>query len=235
VERARRRVQEQAVEGPAAPTAAPEPALLALQRTSGNAAVTRMLALQQAGAGAPAGPRRIDRHDVLISTVRGPTLHEQGAFEWYVTFALPFEAESDGFIIQELYQESTATREGGDHFWECWRVRAGSRSPADRGDDYDDRYRNLRVPGAPRSASGWNRHVGVARFYAGPLPSEFGVDEPGAHFYMTRSRPSVWTGAGTRHDCYSEWNTASARNGLVAYAGSEELRAGTAVTFRPRA
>ena len=238
MEPVRRRLEQGAERAPdaaPAPAAAGEHALLHLQRTYGNAAVARMVARQEA-TDAPAGPlpRRIDRHDVLISTVRGPTLHERGGYEWYMTFSLPFAAESEGFIIQELYQESSAAAEGGDHFWECWRVRGGSRSPADRSDDYDDRYRNLNVPGSPQPATGWKRHTGVARFYGGPLPSEFGADDPASNFFLTRTRPSVWTGAGTRHDCYSEWNTASGRNGLVAYAGTEELRAGTSVTFRPR-
>jgi hypothetical protein len=207
--------------------AAPQPPLLDLQRSAGNAAVGRMLARQQA-------PRRIDRHDILISTARGPILHEHGGYEWYVRFGLPFEADADGFIIQELYQESSEMPQGGDHFWECWRVRAGSRTPSASGEDYDDRYVNRRV-GDGAAASGWNRHTGVARFYPGPLPAEFGSERAGADFYVTGNRPAGWTGAGSRHDCYGEWDTARGRNGLVAYAGSDELRRGTPVRFRPRA
>jgi hypothetical protein len=208
--------------------------LLALQRAGGNAAVGRLLARQQAATpDAPAtGPQRIDRHDVLIDTVRGPELHSHGGFEWYVTFSLPFPAEAGGFIIQELFQESTGTSHV-EHFWECWRVPAGERAPTDRAGDYDDRYRHLNV-GASQPARGWKRHVGVARFYPGPLPAEFGPDQSGVHFFLTRQRPAVWTGEGTRHDCYSEWDTGTGRNGLVAYAGTRELRAGSMVAFRPR-
>jgi hypothetical protein len=223
-----------------------ERTLLALQREHGNAAVGRMLAKRSAlrwrllRQPLPAedeptgpGPRRIDRHDVLIGTARGPILHDHGGFEWYATFSLPFAAEADGFIIQELYQESSGGR-AGEHFWECWRVRANAREPADRVDGYDDRYRQLNVPGAAQPASGWKRHVGVIRFYPGPLPAEFGPDRSGVDFYLTRTRPSVWTGSGTRHDCYSEWDTRTGVNGLVAYAGTQELRVGSSVTFRPR-
>jgi hypothetical protein len=210
--------------------------VVGLQRAAGNAAVTRLLARQgltdEAIPTGP-GPVRIDRNDVIINTVRGPTLNAYGAYAWYVTFQLPFAAESDGFIIQELYQENSESTYV-EHFWECWRVRSGERTPVDRSEDYDDRYRNLDVPGAVHAARGWRRHTGVIRFYPGPLPSEFGAEDPNVHFYITRTRPSVWTGAGTRHDCYSEWDTGRGRNGLVAYAGSTELRAGDTVTFRPR-
>ena len=207
--------------------------LLELQQTHGNAAVIRMLDRQQVEEAAPAGPGpvRIDRADVLIRTARGPILHDHGGYEWYVTFALPFAAEADGFMIQELWQESSGG--ASEHFWECWRVRSGDREPAERGDGYDDRYRNLNVPGAAQPPSGWKRHAGVIRFYPGPLPPEFGADT-GVSFYVTWARPSSWTGAGTRHDCYSEWNTTAGVNRFVGYAGGDEVRTGSPVEFRPR-
>lgn len=214
-------------------TAAPEPPVLELQRRYGNAAVSRLLARQPLDEAAPTGPGpvRIERTDPLIRTVRGPTLHDHGGYEWYVTFQLPHPAEADGFLIQELWQESSAG--GSEHFWECWRIRGGEREPGDRTDGYDDRYRNLNVPGAAQPATGWKRHVGVIRFYPGPLPREFGT-EGSANFYLTWTQPAGWNGGGTRHDCYSEWNTATGANGLVAYAGSDELRTGSPVPFRPR-
>ena len=90
-------------------------------------------------------------------------------------------------------------------------------SPA--GAPYDDRYRHLNVPGTQRAAQGWNRHVGQARFYPGPLPPQFGTESPSVDSYITRQRPDGWTGAGTRHDCYAEW---SRRSG-----GASPLPAGT--------
>lgn len=218
--------------GPARPPApVPSHPLLDLQRAHGNAAVSRMLLRQDVEAPAPAGPGpvRIDRADVLIRTVRGPILHDHGGFEWYVTFSLPFPAEADGFMIQELWQETAGG--ASEHFWECWRVRSGERVPTDRAQDYDDRYRNLNVPGAPQPDSGWKRHTGVIRFYPGPLPAAFGADD-GTHFKVTWTQPASWTGAGTRHDAYSQWRPGV--NGFVGYAGTDEVRAGDRVDFHAR-
>jgi hypothetical protein len=125
-----------------------------------------------------------------------------GGYFWYVNYALPAPATQSGFIIQELYQQGSGG--SSEHFWECWRVRSGDQSPTNRtntpsdvspaGAPYDDRYRHLNVPGASQAASGWYRHVGQARFYPGPLPSQFGADSPGVDSYITRQRPDGWTG-----------------------------------------
>lgn len=247
-----------------APTPAPTAArtrqqrVLALQRSHGNAAVNRLLARAPddlldaeplgvpvklpakddgGGSPAPSGPVRIDREDVIISTASGPTLSAAGGYDWRVTYALPFAAEADGWMIQNLYMEGSGGTPG-EHFWECWKVRSGNRAPEDRGEDaYDDRYVFGNVPGALQAASGWKRHVGVIRFYPGPLPSQFGAETPGKNFYHTHEQPSGWTGKGTRHDAYSEWDTKRQPplNGFVGYAGTTELRRGDPVKFRPRA
>ena len=213
------------------------------QRSLGNAAVTRMLARQEESLAEPSGPgpTRIDREDPLIRTVQGPVLGEYGDYRWYVRFQLPLGAASDGWLIQELYQDSSALgpdgRNLGDHFWECWPVRSGAQYPADPSDvggvEYDDRYVHGVVRGSP---SGWHRHVGVIRFYPGRLPPEFGTDS-GANFYLATTTPSGWTGQGTRHDAYAEWDYTGGHrrlNGFVAYAGQQELRRGDTVQFRPR-
>jgi hypothetical protein len=81
-------------------------------------------------------------------------------------------------------------------------------------------------------------HVGQARFYPGPLSPEFGPESPTVDSYLARSRPTGWTGAGARHDCYAEWGrrTGGARDrGLVAFAATTECRAGDTVSdARPR-
>jgi hypothetical protein len=192
-------------------------------------------------------PQRLDPLDPLIGTVAGPCLEDwAGGYFWYVNYALPAPATQSGFIIQELYQQGSGG--SSEHFWECWRVRSGDQSPTNRtntpsdvspaGAPYDDRYRHLNVPGASQAASGWYRHVGQARFYPGPLPSQFGADSPGVDSYITRQRPDGWTGAGTRHDCYAEWGSrpGGARyRGLVAFSGWREYRAGDTVNdSRPR-
>ena len=259
---------ERAAAGPASTERAGLTAsVLMLQRQIGNAAVTRLLQRDVASEAeelqkqsAPASqricatrvpssgpPQQIDAQDPIVGTVAGPCLEDwAGDYFWYVTYQLPFAASADGFIIQELYQQGSGG--AAEHFWECWRVRANHRSPTTRGttpDDvsparapYDDRYRHGNVPGAQQAAQGWFRHVGQARFYPGPLPPQFGTDNPTADFYFTRQRPDGWTGAGTRHDCYAEWGRRSggARyRGLVAFAGRDEFRAGDTVNdSRPR-
>lgn len=87
--------------------------------------MTQLLARQEEHT----GPTRIDREDPLIETARGPTLGERGAYRWLVRFQLPFAAESDGWLIQELYQDSHSGTL--DHFWECWRIRRNARYPED--------------------------------------------------------------------------------------------------------
>jgi hypothetical protein len=214
---------------PAATGSAAADLVVALQQSLGNRAVTRLLARQEAPV--PTGPTRIEREDPLIHTVRGPILEDHGFYRWLVRFQLPFAAESDGWLIQELYQDSYTGH--GDHFWEAWRIRSGTREHEDpdteEGVLYDDRYVHGRGGAAP-DAAGWHRHVGVIRFYPGPLPSEF--ERTRANFGFTRTRPANWTGQGTRHDAYAEWRPGL--NGFVAYAGTTELRRGDRVTFRPR-
>jgi hypothetical protein len=208
-----------------------------LQRSLGNAAVTQLLARQQQrrGARGHSGPTRIDREDPLIRTVHGPILRSHGDYEWHVRYELPLPADNDGWLIQELYQDSN--RGAGDHFWECWRLRGGEQYPEEpiqgNGFVWDDLYRHGVVSPSP---TGWHRHVGVIRFYPGALAPEFGSDW-GADSYITRTQPSGWTGQGTRHDAYSEWDYRRGRyrNGFVAYAGMRELRRGDRVRFRARA
>jgi hypothetical protein len=232
--------------------------VLGLQRQIGNAAVTRLLQRQPEelhNESAPSAqricgtiqpsrstgpPTRLDPLDPIISTVAGPCLEDwAGGYIWYVTYMLPAPAQTGGFLIQELYQQGSGGAD--EHFWECWRVRANEQAPPARtntppevtpsGQPYDDRYRHLNVPGATLATSGWYRHVGQARFYPGPLPPQFGTEDPGVHSYITRTRPDGWTGAGTRHDCYAEWGRRGGNRyrGLVAYAGSFEYRAGDTV------
>jgi hypothetical protein len=194
--------------------------------------VSRLLARQDEAE--PTGPPvRIEREDPLIQTVRGPILGERGRYRWLVRYQLPFAAESDGWLIQELYQESSGG--ANEHFWECWHVRRGERFPEDPvledGVLYDDRYVAGRGEERP-DPTGWHRHTGVIRFYPGPIPPEFPLPS-GATSSVTWTQPSGWTGQGIRHDAYSEWRPGF--NGFVAYAGSTELRRGDAVTFRPRA
>jgi hypothetical protein len=178
-------------------------------------------------------PQPLDLQEVAITTVRGPILQDHGKFEWYVTFSLPLATPVEGWLIQELYIENVY--EVGDrHYWECWRVPAKKSEPTDRLDTgEDDKYISIDTPGT-EPAQGWRRHVGVIRFYPGPLPPEFGPDLPGHHFYESPAQPLVWTGGGTRHDCYSKWDNQRGVNGLVAYAGTKMLRRGSRVKFRPR-
>jgi hypothetical protein len=220
--------------GTAPPAATLRERVLLLQRACGNAAVGRLLRqiAEQSDVVALKGPVQIDRYDVIITTVTGPGLKASGEYDWGVTYQLPFPADADGWMIQELYMDASGSQ-GGTHFWECWRVRAGKREPEDRGDvPYDDHYVWGNVPGAKQLPAGWKRHVGVIRFYPGALPPEFGPEESGKAFYHTKTKPTGWTGAGTRHDAYSEWD--ASHNGFVGYAGSSELRDGDRVTFRPR-
>jgi hypothetical protein len=209
--------------------------VLSLQRVSGNAAVGRLLRqiAQPDEVTELKAPVQIDRYDVIIKTVTGPGLKPSGEYDWGVTYQLPFPADTDGWMIQELFMDGSASA-AGVHFWECWKVRSGKREPEDRGEyPYDDHYVSGNVPGATQSAAGWRRHVGVIRFYPGALPPEFGKEDPDQAFYHTKTTPTGWTGAGTRHDAYSEWDRS--HNGFVGYAGSTEVREGDPVTFRPRA
>jgi hypothetical protein len=203
-----------------------------LQRSLGNAAVARILSRQDAEPTGPTGPTRIEREDPLIQTVGGPTLTDRGRYRWLVRYQLPFPAERDGWLIQELYQESSSG--ANEHFWECWQVRRGERYPEDPVQEdgvwYDDRYVSGRGGSSP-DPSGWHRHTGVIRFYPGPIPPEFPLPG-GATSSVTWSQPSGWSGQGMRHDAYSEWRPGS--NGFVAYAGTTEIRRGDVVTFRAR-
>ena len=256
---------ERAAADPASAERAPLTAsVLALQRQIGNAAVTRLLqrdAEELQGQSPPTSqricativpststgpPTRLDPLDPVITTVAGPCLEDwAGGYFWYVTYMLPAPAQTGGFIIQELYQQGSGG--SSEHFWECWRVRANEQQPPARTNvpshastgtaAYDDRYIHGNVPGATQAAQGWYRHVGQARFYPGPLPPQFGTEDPTIHSYITRTRPAGWTGAGTRHDCYAEWGRRSGARyrGLVAYGGSFEYRAGDTVNdARPR-
>lgn len=235
--------------------------VLGLQRQIGNAAVTRLLQrdpVELQGQSAPTAqricgtlvqspstgpPTRLDPLDPIISTVAGPCLEDfAGGYFWYVTYLLPAPAQQGGFIIQELYQQGSGG--SNEHFWECWRVRSGEQEPPSRtntpstvsppGVPYDDRYIHGNVPGAEQAAAGWYRHVGQARFYPGPLPSQFGTESASVDSYITRTRPDGWTGAGARHDCYAEWGRRGGARyrGLVAFGGSREYRAGDSVTDR---
>ena len=235
--------------------------VLGLQRQIGNAAVTRLLqrdAEELQAQSAPTSqricatlvpsqtsgpPTRLDPLDPIISTVAGPCLEDwAGGYLWYVTYMLPAPAQTGGFIIQELYQQGSGG--SSEHFWECWRVRSGQQEPPSRtntpgdvtpsGQPYDDRYIHGNVPGATQAAQGWYRHVAQVRFYPGRLPPEFGTENPTVDSYYTRVRPTGWTGAGTRHDCYAEWGRRNGARfrGLVAYAGSFEYRAGDTVNDR---
>jgi hypothetical protein len=208
----------------------------AWQRSLGNAAVSRILARDAKPSGGQLDP--------VIETVRGPILGEYGLYRWLVRYRLASPAPVNGWLIQELFMESTAREAlgiGPDHFWECWRIRSGEQYHGDPDDEggvlYDDRY--VRGAGSDPGADpkGWHRHTGVIRFYPGPLPPEFGEDS-GIHYYQTRSKPSGWTGQGARHDAYSEWDYSGGQkrlNGFVAYAGTTEVRKGDRVQFRARA
>ena len=218
---------------PAAAASASADVVVTWQQSVGNRAVARLLARQEEHT----GPTRIDRDDPLIQTVRGPILGERGMYRWLVRYQLPFAAESDGWLIQELYQDAHSG--SLDHFWECWRVRRGNRYPEDPAEEegilYDDRYVKGRG-GATADDVGWHRHTGVIRFYPGPLAPEFPL-VGGANSSVTWTRPSGWTGQGMRHDAYSEWDYRAGHprlNGFVAYAGTTELRRGDRVTFRLR-
>jgi hypothetical protein len=257
----RAKVSEPDTEAPAAVPAAGavrtrEEAILALQRSVGNAAVGRLLARQPADVDvdvdverldapkripspdelqkppAKGVPQQIDANTVLITPTFGPGLQAHGHYDWGVTYALPVKAAADGWMIQELYMEANGGAPGV-HFWECWKVLANKLEPEDRGSDpYDDHYEFKNVPGAQQDPSGWKRHTGIIRFYPGPLPPELGPEEPGKSFYHTKNQPTGWTGKGTRHDAYAEWSPK--HNGFVGYAGLTEVRAGDKVTFRPR-
>ena len=190
---------------------------------------------------APAGavPQAIAADAPIIHTVAGPCLtHWAGGYHWFVRYQLPFAAPTRGNIIQELYQQGSGG--ANEHFWEYWPIEANQREPlpAERVDTpawvtptgvpYDDRYVHGVVPNAPQAAAGWHRHIGVARFYPGPLPPQFtGTNR------QTRDMPTGWTGTGTRHDCYAEWDRRPGRPrrlGLVAFGGTDAYRAGDPVT-----
>ena len=224
---------EIAERGASAATPSVAQVVLGWQRSLGNRTVTQLLARQdEAEPTGPTGPTRIEREDPIIQTVAGPTLTDHGFYRWLVRYQLPFPAERDGWLIQELYQDSSSG--ANEHFWECWQVRSGERYPADPVEEngvwYDDRYVNGRGGESP-NPSGWHRHTGVIRFYPGPPPPQFPLTG-GATSSVTWTQPSGWTGQGVRHDAYSEWRPGF--NGFVAYAGTTELRRGDAVTFRPR-
>ena len=231
--------------------------ILTLQRTIGNAATGRWLARQDAVTdplesawanvcaikvpATPGPPQRLDAADPKIDTVAGPCLtHWAGGYHWFVRYRLLHPAPASGHIIQELWQVGS----GGsrEHFWEYWSVASGAVSPPDptptpaeaspAGVPYDDRYVHGVLPGGMHDRTGWYRHVGVARFYPGPLPRQF----VGARRF-TYDMPDGWVaGAGTRHDCYAQWSREPGqprRLGLVAFAGSDEFRAGDPVTAPP--
>lgn len=250
---AERTAREPAATGPTAPLGRVAGAadVLALQRRIGNAATGRWLARQavadplEAGwtnicateVPAPAGPpRAIAADEPLIHTVAGPCLtHWAGGYHWYVRYQLPHPAPTHGHIIQELWQQGSGG--SSEHFWEYWEVEANQREPGGRtntppevtpsGLPYDDRYVHGVLPDRPHARQGWYRHVGVARFYPGPLPPQFTGSNR-----QTRVMPDGWTGTGTRHDCYAEWDRRPGRPrrlGLVAFAGTREYRAGDPV------
>jgi hypothetical protein len=227
--------------------------VLALQRRIGNAATRRWLARQEAAADPleanwtnicatqvprPAGapPQAVPGDHPLIHTVAGPCLtHWAGGYFWYVTYQLRHETPVSGHIIQELWQQGSGG--SSEHFWEYWEVPANSREPTGRTATppeeeprrlpYDDRYRHGVLPNRPHDRQGWYRHIGIAKFYPGPLPPEFTPPHR-----QTWVMPTGWTGTGTRHDCYAEWDRRPGhprRLGLIAVAGTDEYRAGDAV------
>jgi hypothetical protein len=237
-----------------APARAPGRAaeILALQRTIGNAATGRWLARKPAdpveanwtdicAGNVPAPVANPDPYDPMITTVAGPCLtHWAGGYAWWVTYKLGTAAPKEGgYIVQELTMENS---EGGfSHFWESWRVAPNASEPPmderptmDRppGLRYDDRSRTLMVPGGNHAPQGWFRHLGIVRFYPGPLDPEFVGGQ-------AKTRPRRWTGAGTRHDLFAEWDRRPGRRrklGFVAFAGPQAIRLGdtdTGFSFLP--
>jgi hypothetical protein len=230
--------------------------ILALQRRIGNAATGRWLGRQVANAswtiGTHTGPlaapwREICAPDVPASQIRSPVdptvegvagpclTHWAGGYEWFVRFHLPNGAPDDGHLIQELTMESSDGARA--HFWESsWPFEKGDTEPGGRnttssgvnrlGRPWDDRYRTLAVPTGIHKLQGWFRHLGVVRFYAGPLPPQFKNGR-------ADTKPTGWTGEGTRHDCYAEWDARDGKNpklALVAFAGETKVVAGEPVT-----
>jgi hypothetical protein len=191
--------------------------ILRLQRDYGNAAVRRLLAdsstniQRQQGGGPTPVPRRLQQQNPLIHSVEGPTLEPNrlGSYIWRVFFELPQPANGDGYIIQKVfrYSEDLETNQlvpQSPPYWELWPVRAGQTFTEDHlsGGAWDDSYqfqylsRNIK--------HGRNCHRGIARFYEGPLPPEFGSREIAGQ--MIETRPAIWNGQGTQHDATATWD-----------------------------
>ena len=172
------------------------------------------------------GPRVAGQQDPAIGSIVGPGLLPNGGFLWKAAFALPTAATADGWIIQQRHMNSSASTGSGDCIWETWKVRANNTTPEQRSSGgYDDTYLNANVRAEPGRT--WFQILGVAAFYPGPLPPEFGPETAGQTAYKTSARPASWNGHGRRHDCFSVTQNPPAAgqpaHRLVADDGAQEV------------
>lgn len=148
------------------------------------------------------GPRVAGQQDPAISSIVGPGLLPNGGFLWRVAYALPAAATADGWIIQQRHMNASGSTGTGDCIWETWKVLSGQSTPEQRSPGgYDDTYISASVRLEPGRS--WFQILGVAAFYPGPLPPEFGPENPGQTAYKSSARPASWNGHGRRHDCFS--------------------------------
>jgi|GEM_PF-3577299 hypothetical protein len=158
----------------------------------------------------------IDPQNVIITPVGELTINQYGLFRWDVSFSLPQPASQDGFIIQnvsatynipEVWDAIIGNWKPAfsdyPNFFEAWAVLQGTRTPTGH-DRYDDTFGFF--TGSCRGNGSIIIH-GIARFYEIPdLPAGFISYNPhpactGAGILpCSISRPSFWTGVGTRHD-----------------------------------
>ena len=147
-------------------------------------------------------PRVAGQQDPSIASIVGPGLLPNGGFIWRVAFALPTAAPADGWIIQQRNMNASGGTGSGDCIWETWKVLSGQTTPEQRsGGGYDDTYISANVRSEPGRS--WFQILGVAAFYPGALPPEFGPESPGQTAYKSTSRPASWNGHGRRHNCFS--------------------------------
>lgn len=189
--------------------------ILNMQRRYGNTAVRRLLENQQTNVQRQGGPRRVphrlQQQNPLIHTAEGPILDPigLGSFRWRVYFELPQSAAGDGYIIQKVtrYMEDLDSNQIIPYeptYWELWQVRAGQTFTQMRreGASFDDSYQTYYLE--RNIQHGRNCTRGIARFYEGPLPPEFGTTyQPGK---MIHTQPANWNDQGTQHDATATWD-----------------------------
>lgn len=176
---------------------------------------------------------------VNIEHVSGPKPTAYGGHDWRVKFRLENPAKSDGWIIQEInthvryYSNDDDTLLYGPpdlQFWEAWEVKEGKSERSRSGQSYDDAFSRNGLQGT----SGLVEVTGIVRFYEGPLPTTFKVNEvPQAGILRSSTTPPpYWNYEGTAHNFRMSWDGNEITKGFARW-GDQLYEWDTTPTLTP--